>query len=161
MSNVVDSCTDLPSTVVLAGQVVIGQGQSPGTVFVLVEGEVAIERDGVSLARISTPGSIFGEMSTLLQCPATATVRANLNTTFLVAHDGDAFLTSRPDIILAVARTLAMRLDNLSGYLTEVKRQFAGETGHLGMIDEVLSALLNDQTPTVKPGSARMPDLDY
>lgn len=161
MSNLVDSCDHLPRRIVPAGQVVIEQGQSFGTVLVLVEGEVDVERDGIRVARIDDAGSIFGEMSSLLRRPATATVRATIDTTFLVAENGEAFLIARPDVALTVARTLAIRLDNLSGYLADVKRQFADKTDHLGMLDEVINTLIHNETPSVQSGSARMPDLDY
>lgn len=161
MSNLVERCGDLPRTSVPAGKVLIEQGQAPGPVYVLVDGEVAIERNGQGLARVNVEGAMFGEMSTLLHCPATATVRTTMESTFIVADDGEAFLISRPEVTLSVARALAGRLDNVSGYLVEVKRQFGGEKGHLGMLDEILSDLLNKQPPAVKPGSARMPDYDY
>jgi len=161
LTNLVDACDDLPRTSAGAGDIVIEQGQVPGPVYVLVEGAVTIERNGVAMARVTMPGSIFGEMSTLLQCPATATVRADVASTFVVAHDGEAFLTSRPDVTMAMARALATRLDEVSGYLTEIKRQFTGQAGHLGMLDDILSTLLNHQTPKVRPGSVRMPETDY
>lgn len=161
MPNLLDSCNDLPTTIVKAGEVVIDQGQAPGSVLLLVEGEVVVERDGVPFARIDSPGSIFGEMSALLDRPATATVRAKVDTKFLVATDGEAFLAARPDIALTVARTLAIRLDNLSGYLADVKRQFADQADHLGMLEEVIGTLIHHQAPPVQTGSARMPEVDY
>jgi CRP/FNR family transcriptional regulator, cyclic AMP receptor protein len=115
----------------------------------------------VPFARIDGVGSLFGEMSALLGRPATATVRAARESTFLLAVDGAAFLASRPELALAVARTLAIRLDNLSGYLADVKRQFAGQADHLGMIDDVLNTLIHHQPPPARTGSKRMPELDY
>jgi CRP/FNR family transcriptional regulator, cyclic AMP receptor protein len=160
-SNLVDTCANLPRTTVPAGDVVIEQGHRPGGLLILVDGEVVIERDGDPFAMIDGPGSIFGEMSCLLGHPATATVRAVVDSTFLVAPDGEAFLAARPDVSLTVARTLAIRLDNLSGYLTDVKRQFADHVDHLGMLDEVLSTLIHHQASAPRAGSERMPDLDY
>jgi CRP/FNR family cyclic AMP-dependent transcriptional regulator len=160
-SHLLDSCSHLPRTTVAAGDVVIEEGQASGAVLLLVEGEVVIERDGVAFARIDGAGSIFGEMSALLGRPATATVRAATDATFLVADDGEAFLASRPDVALDVARTVAVRLDNLSGYVADVRRQFAGQGGHLGMLGDVLDTLVHHQAPAVRPGSSRMPDLDY
>ena len=60
-----------------------------------------------------------------------------------------------------MARTLAIRLDNLSGYLTDVKRQFADQSDHLGMLDDVLNTLVHHQAPEPRSGSQRMPELDY
>jgi CRP/FNR family cyclic AMP-dependent transcriptional regulator len=161
MPNLLDRCASLPRTVVPAGERLIHQGRKLGSLFVLVEGSVTLERDDVSIAMLSEPGSIFGEMSSLLDRPATASVRATADSTFLVAKDGAAYLAERPDVTLMVARALAMRLDAVSGYMAEVKRQFADQVGHLGIVDEVMTTLMHDKLPTVQPGSARMPELDY
>lgn len=161
MSDIIDGCAHLPRITMPAGNVVIEQGQPYGTVLVLVEGGVVVERDGLTIARVEQPGSIFGEMSSLLGRPATATVRTTVDTTFLVAENGEEFLLERPDIVMAVARTLANRLDNLTGYLADVKRQFGDQANHLGMLDDVMHTLIHNETPAVQPGSARMPELDY
>ncbi len=161
MSDIIDGCAHLPRIIVPAGNVVIEQGQPYGMVLVLVAGGVVVERDGLSIARVDQPGSIFGEMSSLLGRPATATVRTTIDSTFLVAEDGEQFLLDRPDIVITVARTLAIRLDNLTGYLADVKRQFGDQANHLGMLDDVMQTLIHNETPAVQPGSARMPELDY
>ena len=110
------------------------------------------------LAVLDTPGAMLGEMSTVLQRPASASVTAMVDTTLLVATDGAAYLREHPDVLLEVARTLATRLDNLTGHLVDVKRQYGGEDGHLGMLDDVLSSLMHHQGRQVSPGSARLPD---
>jgi CRP/FNR family cyclic AMP-dependent transcriptional regulator len=161
VTDLVERCADLPRRTFSEGDVVVAQGTPFGSIVILVDGSVSIDRDGVTLAVLDTPGAVLGEMSTVLERPSTATVRALSNCTVLQADDGAAFLLERPDVLLDVARALATRLDNLTGHLTDVKRQYAGETGHLGMLDEVLSTLMHHQTKPVIPGSARMPDLDY
>lgn len=161
MADLLARCDDLPREHVAAGDVVVEQGGRPGSLRILVEGALSIERDGVVLAHLDRPGTVVGEMSTLLDAPATATVRARDASTFLVAEDAGSFLVQRPDVLLDVARALAQRLDNLTGHLTDVKRQYGGEAGHLGMLDDVLSTLMHHQTPPVRPGSARMPDPEY
>ena len=161
MTDLVDRCADLPRRTFVAGDVVVEQNTPFGSIVILVEGTVSIERDGVTLAVLDTPGAVLGEMSTVLERPSTATVRAATDCTVLQADDGAAFLLERPDVLLDVARALATRLDNLTGHLTDVKRQYGGDSGHLGMLDEVLSTLMHHQTRPVQPGSARMPELDY
>ena len=161
MSDLIERCDDLPQRSFAAGDVVVEQGSTFGSILILVDGSVSIERDGVMLATLDTPGAVLGEMSTVLERPSTATVRALSDCTVLQADDGAAFLLERPDVLLEVARALATRLDNLTGHLTDVKRQYADTGGHLGMLDDVLSTLMHHQTKTVTPGSARMPDLDY
>jgi CRP/FNR family transcriptional regulator, cyclic AMP receptor protein len=161
MTDLIERCADLPRRAVAAGDVVVEQGAPFGSILILMDGSVSIERDGVMLATLDTPGAVLGEMSTVLGRASTATVRALSDCTMLHADDGAAFLLERPDVLLDVARALATRLDNLTGHLTDVKRQYADSGGHLGMLDEVLSTLMHHQTKTVTPGSARMPDLDY
>ena len=161
MTDLVDRCASLPRATYTPGAVVVDQGRPPGPVLVLVDGEVTVERDGVPIARIDGRGAVFGEMSALLGRPATTTVRAVTLATFAVATDGAAFLAERADVALAVARTLAIRLDNLTGYLADVKRQFGDRDDHLGMIGEVLDTLVHHHTPDLQPGSSRLPDLDY
>mgnify|MGYP006160438699 CR=1 FL=1 len=38
-----------------------------------------------------------------------------------------------------------MRLDGLTQYLVDVKQQFAGLTGHLGMVDQILDSLVVEE----------------
>ncbi len=161
MTDLLERCADLPRRSMTAGDVIIEQGTPNGSILILIEGSVTIERDGVMLAMLDAPGAVIGEMSTVLGRPSTATVRALSACTMFHADDGATFLMERPDVLLDVARALATRLDNLTGHLTDVKRQYADTGGHLGMLDEVLSTLMHHQTKAVNPGSARMPDLDY
>ncbi|HUS42840.1 MAG TPA: cyclic nucleotide-binding domain-containing protein [Ilumatobacteraceae bacterium] len=161
MSDLLTHCADLPRRRIDAGSTIIEQGDIGGTVFILVEGSVSIERDDTVLALLDTPGALLGEMSTVLGRPASASVRAITDATLLEAHDGAAFLREHPEVLLEVARTLAIRLDNLTGHLVDVKRQYGNEGGHLGMLDDVLSTLMHHQGRQVSPGSARLPDPDY
>lgn len=161
MDDIIDRCADLPRRHFSEGDTLVQQGDSFGSIIILVEGSIQIERDAMPLAVMDTPGAILGDMSTVLARPATATMRAVSNCTVLCADDGAAYLLSRPDVLLDVARALATRLDNLTGHLTDVQRQYSDDSGHLGMLDHVLSTLMHHQTRTVSPGSARLPDPDY
>ena len=97
----------------------------------------------------------------MLGQPATATARASAACSVRVAADPAAFLTERPGAALAALRIAASRIDNLTKYLTDVKKQYADLTGHLGMVDTVLNALVHHQTRPVQTGSAREPDPEY
>jgi CRP-like cAMP-binding protein len=154
-------CDDLPRRTVSAGTELIEQGAPGGPLLVLVEGTVSIERDGTRLAVLDTPGALLGEMAIVLERGASATVRAVTDVTFLEVVDGSRYLHERPEVLREVARTLATRLDNLTGHLVDVKRQYADAGGHLGMLDEVLSTLMHHQARQVRPGSARLPDPEY
>jgi hypothetical protein len=52
----------------------------------------------------------------------------------------------------------AARLDGLTQYLVDVKRQFAGNDDHMAMIDRILDTLVHHQGPVARPGSARDPE---
>jgi len=152
---------DLPLENVGAGTVIIAEGSHPGRMLVLVSGSVVIERAGVPFARIDTPGAVFGEMSAVLDRPATATVRAVDDVGLRVVHDPVGFLTERPGAALAVLRMSASRLDGLTRYLADVKQQFADAEGHLGQVDVILDQLVHHQARVVRTGSARDPDGDH
>ncbi len=160
VADLLEHCAHLPHRSVDAGTVLVEQGAPFGEVIVLVAGRVAIERDGELLALVDEPGAILGEMSTVLDRPASATMRATRDTEFLVAEDGVGFLLEHPAVVLEVARTLATRLDNLTGHLADVKRQYGDSGNHLGMLDDVMGTLMHHQRSEVRSGSARQPEPD-
>ncbi len=161
MADLLELSEDLPVESVPAGAVLIEEGSDPDRLLILVSGSVTIERDDVAFARIDSPGSIFGEMSAVLRRPATATVRASTDVTVRVAADPEAFLIERPGAALNVLRTTASRLDGLTQYLVDVKAQFADQSGHLGMVDDILDTLVHHQSPAAQTGSARDPEGDH
>ena len=125
-----------------AGGIVIEQGEWSGELLILVSGEVEILRDAVRVAKAAEPGVVFGEMSVLLGSPATATVKTLSPAVFSVIEQPREFLMAHPEASLYVAELLARRLDALNKYLIDVKRQYDGHD-HLGMVDEVLEALMH------------------
>lgn len=161
MADLLAFSTDLPTATVPAGEVLITEGERPDRLLVLVSGSVVVEHDGVPFARIDTPGAVFGEMSAVLDRPATATVRAVADTEVRVADDPLGFLTERPGAALAVLRTTASRLDGLTHYLVDVKQQFADAGGHLGLVDQILDQLVHHQGPPARTGSVRDPEGDH
>ena len=161
MTDLLAFSADLPVESVPAGEVLITEGSQPDRMLVLVSGEVVVEHDGVPFARIDTPGAVFGEMSAVLDRPATATVRAVGDLRVHVVDDPLGFLTDRPGAALAVLRTTASRLDGLTHYLVDVKQQFADAAGHVGLVDQILDTLVHHQGPTARTGSARDPEGDH
>ncbi len=153
--------SDLPLLTLSDGEVLIEEGSPPGRLLVLAGGQVVIEHDGVPFARIDSPGAVFGEMSAVLDRPATATVRAVGEVRVRLADDPVAFLTDHPGAALAVLRTTASRLDGMTRYLVDVKRQLAEAGGHLGLVDQILDTLLHHQGPAATTGSARDPEGDH
>jgi CRP/FNR family cyclic AMP-dependent transcriptional regulator len=158
VTDLLELCAGLPVVSTPASGVLIEEGSRPGRLFVLVDGEVTIERVGTALARVDTPGSVFGEMSAVLGQPATATVRAATDVRVHVVEDPLTFLVEQPGVALAVLRVTAARLDGMTRYLTDVKQQLAGEEGHLGRVGQILDTLLHHQGAPAIPGSARDPE---
>ena len=156
--SLLELCSALPVRNVEAGTVLIEEGDLPSALLVLRSGSVTVEKDAVAFARIDHPGAVFAEMSWVLGRPATATVRAASPVQVHVMDDPDSFLTANPDAAVAILRMTATRLDGLTQYLVDVKRQFAGMDGHLGMVDQILDSLVHHQAPPARTGSMRDPD---
>ena len=97
-------------------------------------------------------------MSVLLDLPHTATVRTTQPSRFYVIESPRAFLDSHPQVALGIASLLAERLNLMTTYLVDLKRQYEGSEEHFGMIDEVLGTLSHGQRAEHEPGSDRDPD---
>lgn len=123
-------------------ELVMEQDSPAGPLLVLIEGEAEILRDNIRVAKTAQPGAVFGEMSVLLGCAHTATVRALKPSRFAIIENPREFLSSSAEASLHVAGLLAKRLDTLNKYLVDVKRQYEGHD-HLGMVDEVLETLMH------------------
>lgn len=116
----------LPISTYEPGEMVIAAGATTGKLLLLRQGVVEVLREGTQIARISEPGSVFGELAVLLDKPHTADVRALERSEFNVA-DAATLLASDPAVTLYIAAILAGRLDAANGALIEIKRQL--ETG--------------------------------
>lgn len=147
----------LPAVSVPAGEVLLPEGGRTGLLFILLEGSVEIVKSEVQVEVVSDPGALFGEISALLDLPHIATVKTLSPARVVRIEDAATFLQANPDLSLEVAKLLAERLVNVVGYLVDLKRQFEGH-GHLGMVDQVLETLVNQQRQPFTPGSRREPD---
>src|SRR6516164_6948611 len=110
-----------------ARKVVLSAGPKTGRLLFLRSGAVEVIKDGVQIANVSAPGSVFGEQAVLLDQSHTADVRTLEQSEFYVA-DAPAILAGDPSVALYVAAILARRLEAANRSLIEVKRQLqAGE----------------------------------
>jgi CRP/FNR family transcriptional regulator, cyclic AMP receptor protein len=151
-------CAGLPQVNLERGAVMLTENAKSGKLYILIEGEVAVLRGDVVVATISEPGAVFGEMSLLLDAPHTASVMALRPTKAYLAENAESFVKDNPEILRYIAALLALRLQSATGYLADLKRQFAESQNHLGMIDEVLDSLLNQQNSEFNPGPAQESD---
>ena len=99
-----------------------------------------VERDGVNLATISTPGALIGEMSVVLGTPNSANVRAGAPTTVRVIADARTYLEQDQALTFRIAWLMASRLDATSAYLVELSKQHGGKAEQ-NLLGKILSAL--------------------
>ena len=129
-----------PTLTLEPGDVLVKEGDPGGDLYVLESGRLRVERDGVTLATISAPGALIGEMSVLLGTENTATVRAEKPTTVRVVKDALAYLERQPMVALRVAMLLSQRLDATSALLVEAQKGKPAEpTGIFGRLMSTLS----------------------
>lgn len=155
------AASGLPEVTVVDGSAVLIEGASTDRLLVLKAGRVEVSRDGVTVSVIDEPGAIFGEVSALLRAPASATATARGECVFAVCDDPRAFLSSHPDVALAIAEVLAQRLDRLTRYLVDIRTQYADRADHLGLVDVVLESLAHHQGAPPEPGSDRESEAPY
>jgi CRP/FNR family transcriptional regulator, cyclic AMP receptor protein len=143
---VLEYCDGLPEENHAAGDVVLAEGPGTGRMYILKRGAIEILHDGATVAAVDEPGSIFGEMSALLGTGHTATVRAATDASLYRIDNARQFLKQRPEIGSHVAVILARRLSDATVYLSDYKRQFAGNPDHFPLVDEVLEILVQRQS---------------
>ena len=158
MQSILEICDPAKKKEVPAGEVLLSEGSTSGHLYILIEGRIEVLRGSTQVAVVSEPGSVFGEMSVLLNTPHTATVRALSPVTVYAYANAAGFLRSDPQIAFIIARLLAQRLNLATTYLADLKRQYAGQGNHLGMVSDVLASLVHQQEAEFTPGSDRLPD---
>lgn len=129
-----------PTRTLADGEVLLVQGEGGGDLFILLSGKLAVVRDGVSIATISLPGTLVGEMSVLLGIRNSATVRAERETKVRVIRDANTLLETEPGLARRVAALVAGRLDATSALLVELAKQNKGKTEQ-GLLTRILSTL--------------------
>jgi CRP/FNR family transcriptional regulator, cyclic AMP receptor protein len=93
------------------GRVLMRQGMPGRELFVLVDGEVTVERDGDTIA-VRHGGDFVGELALVTGRPRTATVtaRTDLQTLVLDRVSFDGLLRDMPTIAVKVMKAVAERL---------------------------------------------------
>ena len=160
MKSLLERFSSKPRTTIPANTVLLETGKRSGKLYILIEGQIEISRGGVLVTSISEPGAVFGEMSILLDVPHTADVRAVSDSTVYEFLDAAAFMRSDPEITFLVAQLLAQRLNTVTTYLVDLKKQYANSGNHLGMVSDVLASLVFQPQTDFTPGSDRMPDYE-
>jgi CRP-like cAMP-binding protein len=140
MANLLTLTKGLATKALDRGEVLIEAGEeASGDMYVLETGRLTVERDGVTLATISEPGALIGEMSVLLGSAHSATVRAEAKSTLRVIDDAVAFMERSPLVALEIATLACARLDATSALLVEMRNQ-AGKSEQ-GMLSRLFGAI--------------------
>ena len=143
MKLILKYCFGLPAVAFERGSVLITEGKGRGPLFVLVSGSVDVLRGGIKVARIETPGAIFGEMSALLDMPHTATVQAVSDVRVHMIENTNQFIQSRPEIGVQVACLLARRLLDATTLFVDATRNYADRDSRLGKIVDTVEAIIH------------------
>lgn len=100
---------DLP-----AGRVLFSQGDNASELFIVVSGQVRVERDGAVLA-MRGPGEFFGEIALVSEGTrtASATCETDCRLFVLVHRDFHSLMDEFPNLKMRVLETLAQRVRTL------------------------------------------------
>jgi CRP-like cAMP-binding protein len=139
------------------GEVLIHEGLTLGKLFVLKDGQVEVVRRDSQVTHVDEPGSVFGEMSVLLDQPYSATVKALSVVTAYIVDDAGTFLEAHPEAALHIATLLARRLYYTTAYLVDLQQQMAGRRQDLDVVDRILGSLFQQPSDAPKPASGRRP----
>lgn len=109
-----DLAAELNETSFPEGHWVLRRGKPGAGLFIIVDGEVGVIVDDEERATLAT-GSFFGEVSVLLNEPATAdiVVRRPLRCVVIPAERAEAFLLAHPRVMFRMFQTEARRLRNV------------------------------------------------
>ena len=151
----------MPTRDLAPGELLIEEGDVAVSLYELRSGTLEVVRGDVTVAVVGEAGALFGELSLLLDRPASASVRARTDAVVIEVDDARQRLADDPGFAVDLARLLARRVDTMTGYLADLRRQYADHEGGLGMIEEVLASLSHTATVEVEPGSEREPDAPY
>ena len=142
MPDILQFCKGRKVETFKSGADLIKEGDSGHKLFVLVEGQVEVLRKDTQVSYVDEPGSLFGEMSCLLDMPYSASGKALSSVKAYVIEDAIGFLSSDPQIALELASLLARRLYYTTSYLVDLQQQAAGRREDLDLVDTILSQLV-------------------
>lgn len=144
------------------GEIILKEGQGSNFIYILISGVLGVLKGETQVSEITSRGTIFGEMSSILGKPRTCTVTALTDSQVAVYHGGiDGIMRKFPSITLKILKTLAERLvtlddnyseiirrcDDLQNELEQTKEQLEknmGEKGEFSRVSEHLNRAGSD-----------------
>ena len=97
-----------------AGSILTREGRDGGLMFVIVDGEAEVERDGTVIKRLG-PGDVIGELSLIDGLPRSANVKAatDVRVLELTREDFIELANQSPKFLMNLLRALAMRIRDM------------------------------------------------
>lgn len=137
------------------GEVLVAEGERLAEVYVVIEGELAVSKRAgeheVSLS-LCQSGALVGELSLLLDIPASATVRAgSAARVFALPAAGFLETLDHPGVAGQLLRTVATRLAN-----TQAQLQQRDKMAALGTMAAGLTHELNNPSAALARTTARL-----
>ncbi len=142
MADILDYCEGLEIVSFKPGQVILAEGERQGRLYILLEGQVEVIRERTQVTHVDEPGSMFGEMSVLLDMAHSASVKTLSAVRAYEIPDALTFLDKRPEFSLHIATMLARRLYYTTSYLVDLQQQAAGKRQDLDLVDQILASLV-------------------
>jgi len=118
MASILDKCVGVPRKDFAPGTILLSEGETSGRLYILAEGSVEVLRGDTQVAVLGEPGSVFGEMSVLLNRPHTATVRA---TSSVGVFEFDQFGGGTRTLAEAIAKSPAFSIAGGGAFLEFVE----------------------------------------
>lgn len=116
------------------GSTIVEQGAPGQDMFIIIEGRLSVERDGLKIAELG-PGGHFGEMSLVDDSPRSATVKARTRTDVLSIGQSEITALMRLDPVLGVkvlwnfVQVLSTRLRSASAEIIELQTDQRTDVG--------------------------------
>lgn len=146
MHEILSFCKKEAITTYSDQEVIIEEGKKSQRLFILVRGKIEIVKDGATIAILTDPGSLLGEMSLLNDTPHSATCKSCGDSELYSIVDGKSFLYQNPQIFWLVSKDLANKLQLTTQCLASFSRNLGSYSSfelnrQLDLAEEVLGAV--------------------
>jgi CRP/FNR family cyclic AMP-dependent transcriptional regulator len=97
-----------------AGTILTRAGRDGGLMFVILDGQAEVEKDGTVLGRLG-PGDVIGELSLIDGKPRSANVRAvtDIRVLELAQDDFRSLVDTSPKFVQSLLRALSLRIRDM------------------------------------------------
>jgi len=135
MSRLLNSTAMLRRKVVPAGTELVRQGEKSAEIYVLAEGQLEVLMNGQRVCVVDKPGTVLGEIASVLEAERTATLKAVTECTLHMAGSFTEMFKINPDSCLEVARVMARKLVETNDYLAALRKEFKEQSANLAGTD--------------------------